>query len=121
MEHQHPDCTRVDEEGADQEVRGVEVCAVVLDGEEIKIYDDHYADGSHALVAFGVYGESYGALSVKLSDQPPAGSCWIRAWGENAGLANVVWATGAFQKVGETEISTPGGSVKVEAWSIIRG
>lgn len=100
-------------------MRGAEVCSVILDGEEIKLYNDQYADGTHALVAFGVYGESYGLLSVKLSDQPPVGACWIKAWGENAGLAQVVWATGAFEKVGETSISTPGGSVKVEAWQTI--
>jgi hypothetical protein len=100
-------------------MRGLVVCSVILDGEEIKLYNDQYADGTRALVAFGVYGESYGALSVKLGNQHPVGACWIKAWGENAGLAQVVWATGAFEKVGETLISTPGGSVKVEAWKTI--
>jgi hypothetical protein len=92
---------------------------VTVEGEEVQLYMDQYHDGNRAIVAYGVYGEPFGRLSVNLDIDPPEHGFWIKAWSENESLARAAWASGVFVVAGETSISTPGGKVRVEAWKIL--
>jgi hypothetical protein len=99
-------------------MRGQEICLITVGQEQVQLYLDQYHDGSNAVVAYGVYGEPYGRLSLHLDEEPPDHAFWVKHWSENEVFARAAWDSGGFQLAGETTIKTPGGEIRVEAWKI---
>ena len=118
MARQHTDRPAFAGQGEDHKMRGKEIAEIEYRGEPVKLYMDRYPNGQVAIIAYGVYGEPYGTLSVNLDDLPPGGSFWVKGWSENAEFAACAWVSGVFAKAGTTRIPSPGGVITVEAWFI---
>lgn len=99
-------------------MRGKEIAEFQYRGEPVKLYMDRYPNGQVAIIAYGVYGEPYGTLSVNLDHLPPEGSFWVKGWGEHTELAACAWGSGVFTAVGTTRLPYCSGFITVAAWSI---
>jgi len=80
-----------------------ELGIINANGEDITLIQSLYADGRPAILARDAEGLPYGTLSVNPDPEValPQDCVAIKAWSENASLAQTALASGLFEDTGE--------------------
>ena len=89
---------------------------VELDGEILNIVETFYADGkTTAILVEDEQGSPYATLSYNMGNDVPLapGQIVVKAYAENAPVANAILATGLFKKQG----SFPFNNVVMDVWA----